>query len=394
MIKKLNELPIAGNRIFLRADLNVLSKKTTEISEYRLKALLPTLAYLRNAGAAKIVLASHVGSPQPGCIDEQLSTKRLVGWFGQHGFEVDFQSDLEQAWQQSQQNNGRMVLLENLRFFGGEKGKNLSFAKQLARLADVYVNDAFGALHRDDASLVLLAGQFAAERRGIGLLVQREMEALDVIKQNPAQPFIIMLGGAKLEDKIPLLECFLSLPEKNRPQSILIGGAVALAFARAQGLLCGAMVFSDVVFEAAKNIIGLAQKAGVRIVLPVDMIGENAKIYAFNQIGKDAVCGDIGPQTCQLFIQEIGKAKTIFVNGTMGVFEQDAYKVGTTQILKAVASVSGTTIIGGGDTVLAVDMLDLHDHYSFVSTGGGATLAYLAAGNPINDLPALKALEG
>ena len=443
-LKTLKHINVFGKRVFVRADLNVINKKTNEISEQRLRAIVPTLRYLQQAGVSKIILASHIGSPKVGVVDDNLSTKRLILWLEQQGFAVDFQSDLKEAQKQSIQNNGRLLLLENLRFFPGEKNKDLAFAQQLASLADVYVNDAFGALHRDDASLVLLAQQFSSDSRCIGLLVEKEIHMLDGLKNNPQQPFVIVLGGSKLEDKIALLECFLAAPpnkfsflkrsilryttplvlsvlrskmyrrmrggtqderfwslkyevqEKNNcPQTIIIGGAVALVFARAQGFSAGALECSEVAVAHAKKFIALAAEHSVQLVLPSDMLFQhNEKLVpcAFNNIPADATCGDIGPATCKQFVQELAKAKTIFVNGTMGICEQAAFHAGTKSVLQAAAQSNGTTIIGGGDTGAAVDTLGLHDKFTFVSTGGGATLAFLGACDPMQELAALHVL--
>jgi len=340
-------------RVFLRADLNVPIKDKKVMQDYRLRSILPTINAIQTDGN-KVILATHIGRPDASSrknfFDENLSTKILVPWFEQHGYSIDYEIDLLKAIEKSNRNPEKILLLENLRFFNGEQQTNVEFAKLLAQLADSYVNDAFGLLHRSDTSITLLPQEFDPDHRSFGLLVKKELQTLTALKENPQQPFLIILGGNKGETKLRALDTLLGKPKQTRPETILIGGAIAQDF--------------------PENLLKKAKQNSVTVVLPVDTQKDNNKNIV-----------DIGPKTIELFKKEIARAKTIFANGTMGICETKEHETGSREILQAVADSNATTIIGGGDAVAATFQFGLESKMSFLSTGGGATLAFLANAN-------------
>lgn len=344
------------------------------MDDYRIKGLLPTLSYLQQK-SCRVVIASHLGDPAPGSLDPSFSLRQLVPWFTEHKIQVGFAEDCRGLLR----NEYQFVLFENLRLFPGEKHHDISWAQELAHVADMYVNDAFGTLHRDDTSITLLPGQFEPENRCIGLLVEKELNALDQLRNKPTQPFMLVLGGAKLDDKIPLIERFMILPAAQRPEAILIGGALALPFLQAQGKQYSTTSFDPATIHSAQHTLQLAIEHNVEILLPIDF--------------KDKQCLDIGSKTIDLFKEKIAMAKTIFTNGTMGMYEKPEYQTGTRSILEAIAHTSGFTVAGGGDCAAAVHAFKLADQFGFISTGGGATLAYLAANDPYQKLPGLRVLS-
>lgn len=388
-------LKIDKKRIFLRSDLNVPIKNNLITNDFRLQSSLPTLHYLISR-QAKIVLATHLGNPKKP--ETLVSTRLLIPWFAQHGITIDFASDIEHA-QILQKNGSDIILLENLRLFPGEQSGDLTFARQLASLADIYINDAFGTIHRPDTSIALLPQQFDPSNRGIGLCVEQEIHALDKLKQHPAQPFVLVLGGAKLDDKIPLILQFLNAPLAQRPRTIIIGGALALPFLKVLDHNIGSIDLADQTVSIASTIIQQAAASNVSLLLPCDLatiqgaLGQPSIIYPVDQIPTNVLCVDIGPKTIQDFTQALAGAETILVNGTMGIYEQPEYQTGTRSILQAIANSSGYTVAGGGDCSAAVSMFGLEKYFSFISTGGGATLAYLGVADPLKELPGLHALN-
>ncbi len=385
---------LANKRIFVRADLNVPLDQGTITSDVRLKALMPTLLYLQ-ATSATIIIGTHLGSPTPDHCTPADSTQQLLAWFKQHGFDVRFHPDVTQPI--AQYNKGSIHLLENLRCYKGEKKADILFAKQLASLADIYVNDAFGTLHRNDTSIALLPSLFASNNRYIGLLVEKEITELEQLKTTATQPFVMIFGGAKLVDKIPLITNFLQKPLSQRPSAILLGGALALAFLKAQGLSIGSTTIASETITQAKSIIQMAQQYNVTLVLPTDFaiiegpLGSAPQYCSSTQIPANMQCVDIGPATITAFQHIITQARTIFINGTMGIFEYPGYQEGTKRIFQAAADCKGYSVLGGGDSSAAAEQLGLLTTFSFVSTGGGATLAYLGTNNPWSELPGLQA---
>lgn len=386
---------VKNQRVFVRADLNVPTQNSAIIDDFRLRSLLPTLMILIKANAAT-VLATHWGNPTPESPDPALSTQHLVAWFKQHHIPIAFAATLEQAAQL--QAPGRIVLLENLRFFVGEKKQDTSFAQQLAKLADYYVTDAFGVLHRSDTSVSLLPLQFAPNHRLIGLLIAREMRHLDNLTTQPTQPFMLVLGGAKLDDKVPLITTFLEKPTAQRITSCMVGGLTALAFIKASGHNTGTTLLESATVTHAATIMERALHKEVRIDIPSDVMiieserGATPTVCAADAIPVTATVVDIGPATIRQYLYNLTSAQTVFANGTMGIFEYPAYQQGTRAILQAIAAIKGYSVLGGGDTAAAAASCGLTASFGFVSSGGGATLAYLGSAHPLEQLPGLKAL--
>lgn len=384
-------------RIFLRLDLNVPFALDGSIQdEFRLQACLPTLTYLQKSGA-QLLLITHLGNPKPEHPDATLSTKQLIPWFAKQNFNVVYAAALHQAQEYVNQKQS-IVLLENIRFFHGEKELNQTFAQQLATLADVYVTDAFGALHRSDTSIALTPLQFAQTNRSIGFLIEQEMRHLDRLKNSPVQPFVLVLGGSKLADKLPLIQSFLKLPIPQRPEHIIIGGALALPFLQAQGINTGIAARDQQNINHALNTLQTAQKQQVMVHLPTDVavidgsLGSWATIVQVNNIKSPCQVVDIGPTTIARFNNIINTAQTIFANGTMGIYEYAAYQNGTHAVIQAITQSSAYSVIGGGDCAAAAHQYGLAKKITFISTGGGATLHYLSSQNPLHDMPGLHAL--
>lgn len=351
---------VAGKRVFLRADLNVPLTDGRIADDRRLNAILPTLRLLLST-ASRVVLASHLGRPNPAQPDPTLSTRHLLAWFAQQGLPASFASNLDQLPERG------LVLLENLRFWEGEtapEGRTY-FVGALAATADCYVNDAFGTMHRTDASIALLPRQFPAQERWYGLCVQQELTMLERLRQQPAKPFVALLGGSKVADKLPLITQLITRPAEHRLTHLLLGGLLALDLP-----------------NQAPDLLAVAAAHGVGVLTPTDYR------YADQQQPID-----IGPATTATFVGCLQQAKTIFANGTMGKYEEAAGRAGTRETLQAIAQTAAFTVLGGGDCPAAAEMMGIADKVSFVSTGGGATLAYLAATDPWQDLPGLRALK-
>jgi len=378
---KLRDLDLKEKTVFLRVDFNVPLDKNLEItSDARIKGALPTLNYLLEQGA-KIVAASHLGRPKGQSLP-QFSLKPVAERLSRRlsreiilapdviGTRVDkLKSDLL---------NGQILLLENLRFYTEETSNDRDFARELAKEIDYYVNDAFGACHRAHASVVAIT-EFI-EKSAAGFLVEKEVHALNKIIHNPEKPFIAILGGAKVSDKIPVIENLLT-----KAENILIGGAMAYTFFAAQGQGVGQSLVEKDKLELANQIRIKAREKNVNFLLPQDHIvaasmDDLASIQTIDSfpIPSDLMALDIGPKTIKAYSDIIGLAKTILWNGPMGVFEIPSFSKGTTQMAKAVAASDSLSIIGGGDSVSAVHKSGVSDFISHISTGGGATLEYIA----------------
>jgi len=387
----LKDLDFQGKRVFLRVDFNVPLDEESEIrDDTRIKAALPTINYLLEQ-KAKLTIASHLGRPG-GQFEPKLSLKpvseRLSAYIALEvllapeviGNQV---TKLKKELQENQ-----ALLLENLRFHPGEKANDSSFAQQLAQDIDYYVNDAFGACHRAHASVVGITAY--VEKSAAGFLVEKEVEYLGKAIHSPQKPYVAILGGAKVSDKIPVIENLL-----NKADHILIGGAMAYTFFKAMGNEVGRSRVEEDKTGLALSLLEKAKAKGVKIDLPEDHVVSTA-IDAEAEAGTvdsfpfstDLMGLDIGAKTIQKYQEIIAKARTIFWNGPMGVFEIEQFSQGTMKIAAAVAASSALSIIGGGDSVAAVYKAGVSDKISHISTGGGASLEYLAK----ETLPGLEAL--
>ena len=391
-MRSLHDLEVAGKRVFVRADFNVPLEHGRVSDATRIDATLPTLRWLLDRGAA-LVLASHLGRPK-GTRTAELSLRPVADVLSSRlGRPVTLAPDCIGAETEAlvaKMNRGDVVLLENLRFHPEEERNEPGFAAQLARLADVYVDDAFGAAHRAHAST---AGMVPlVHERAAGLLLAREVEMLSRLMRAPEKPFVAVLGGAKVSDKIGVIEHLLT-----RVTSFVIGGAMAYTFLRAQGKPVGRSRVEDDKVELARETLTRATQAGVAVLLPLDHLvadkpeaGAATRVVPAADFPPDMLGVDIGPETAKRYAAEIAAAKTVLWNGPMGIFEIDAFSHGTMAIADALAACRGVTVVGGGDSVAALARAGKTDAVTHVSTGGGASLEFLEG----RELPGVKVLEG
>jgi len=384
------ELNIKGKRVFIRADFNVpLDDNLNITDDRRIRSTLPTIDYAIDEGA-KVILASHLGRPK-GKVDPRFTiapvAKRLQRLLGK---EVIFAQDCIGPQVESivsKMKGGDVLLLENLRFHPGEEKNDEEFAKALARLADYYVNDAFGAAHRAHASIVGIPRFLPS---AAGFLMRKEIEYLKGTVQNPVRPFVAILGGAKVSGKIGVLENLVDKVDK-----VIVGGGMAFTFIKAMGYEVGDSLVETEMLEFAEMLRKKLITNAVKFYLPVDCVisqsietGSETKLVTTQEIPKGWRALDIGPASVKLFSEAIQDAKTIIWNGPMGVFEMDAFSRGTFAIAHSVADAYALTIVGGGDTDLAVHRAGVSDAVSFISTGGGASLQLLEG----KELPGIAAL--
>lgn len=378
--KTIRDVELKGKKILVRVDLNVpLDVQTHEISnDSRIRAALPTIKYLIDE-RSKVILCSHLGRPKGKVVEELrlapvakrlselldlpvISAKDCIG------------PEVEQAVSRLEEVD--VLLLENLRFHPEEEKNDPDFARALSRLADIYVNDAFGAAHRAHASTVSVAQYLPAVA---GLLMEKEIDFLNKALTDPVPPFAAITGGAKVSDKLGLLENIL-----GKVDYLLIGGGMCCTFLKAQNHEVGQSKVEDDKLDVARELMDKAAKSGVELVLPSDVVvadsfasGVPFKIVSVSEIPEGSYVMDIGPQTIERFATELRKCKTVIWNGPMGVFEFAEFRQGTEAIAKQLAQLEATTILGGGSTAEVVDELGLADKMSHVSTGGGATLKFL-----------------
>jgi len=378
-MRTVRDVDVAGRRVLVRCDLNVPLKDGQVADDTRIRAAMPTIEHLLGAGAAAVVMCSHLGRPK-GKPDPALSLKPVAGRVSELlGRPVAFGDQ-----------QGDLRLLENLRFDPREEANDPSLARELAALADIYVDDAFGAAHRAHASTVGVAELLPAVA---GLLLAGELEAFDRLLDHPRHPFVVVIGGVKVADKIGVIDRFTELAE-----TILIGGAMAFTFLAAQGLDVGASRKEDDDGQAtARKAFEDASARGCELLLPVDVVAADRFDAAAETrtVAADAIPAgwmglDIGPRTVELYGARIGPANTIFWNGPMGVFELEPFARGTIAVAEAVAGSEATSVVGGGDSVAAVNVAGVADRISHVSTGGGAALELLEG----KVLPGVAALEG
>jgi phosphoglycerate kinase len=386
----IEDVDIKGKKVFIRADFNVPLDDNLKITDdRRIRSTLPTINYAIDEGA-KVILSSHLGRPK-GRVDPRFSlapvAKRLQRLLNK---EVSFASDCIGGQVEelvSRMKAGDVLLLENLRFHPGEEKNDHEFARALANLGDVYVNDAFGAAHRAHASTVGVTKFLPAVA---GFLLREEIEYLKGAIDNPVKPFVAILGGAKVSGKIGVLERLAGKVDK-----VIVGGGMAFTFIKAMGYEIGDSLVEDQMIETAQKIRRKLKETGIKFYLPVDCViaqntepGAVIKIVTTLEIPKGWKALDIGPASVKLFSEAIQDAKTVLWNGPMGVFEMDAFSRGTFDIAHAVADAYALTIVGGGDTDLAVHRAGVSDSISFISTGGGASLQLLEG----KELPGIAAL--
>ncbi|MCL4814020.1 MAG: phosphoglycerate kinase [Vicinamibacteraceae bacterium] len=378
--RSVRDLPLAGRKVFIRVDFNVPLKSGTIKDDTRIRASLPTITYVIGQGATAI-LASHLGRPK-GKPNPEMSLRPVAARLGELlGRPVTFAEDCvgeaaEHAIAEAGPNG--VVLLENLRFHPEEEKNDAEFAKALAALADVYVNDAFGSAHRAHASTEGIVRH--VKEAAAGFLMANEVAYLGKALESPDRPFVAILGGAKVSDKLEVIQNLL-----GKVDALLIGGAMAYTFLKAQGKPVGKSLVEEELVDEARTILADAAGKGLTFELPSDhVVAERleAGVPAETLDVGDAAIGDrmgldIGPKTAARYAAVIADAKTVVWNGPMGVFEIDAFASGTMAVAKAVADVDATTIIGGGDSIAAVAKAGVSDRISHISTGGGASLEFL-----------------
>ena len=379
---------VRGQRVFVRADLNVPIADGRVGDDTRIRATLPTLRRLLDAGA-RVIVASHLGRPK-GKVDPKYSLAPVARRLGELlGRPVAFASDCVGAPADAAVaalRDGEILLLENLRFHAEEEKNEAGFAAALARLADVYVNDAFGTAHRAHASTAGMVPLLA--RAAAGDLMQRELEQLRRVLA-PERPFLCLLGGAKVSDKLSVLAAMA-----QRADAIAVGGAMAYTFLRAQGKPVGASLVEEERVADAQRVLAAAQAAGHALLLPTDhVVARKPEAGAEHRVVKEIPDGwlgvDIGPETAARYAAEASRARTIFWNGPMGIFEIDAFAKGTEAVARAVAASAAHSVVGGGDSLAAVNKLGLGGRIAHLSTGGGASLEVVEG----RELPGVVALE-
>ena len=387
----INDVQLRNHRVIIRADFNVPLDDSLQITDdTRIRSTLPTINHVVDDGG-KVILCSHLGRPK-GKFDPRYSLAPVAKRLGRLlGKEVIFAPDcIGHAVEGlvAKMRTGDVMLLENLRFHPGEETNDDAFSKSLASLGDVYINDAFGAAHRAHASTVGITKFIKTSVAGF--LLKKEIEYLEGAVENPVRPFVAILGGAKVSGKIGVIENL-----GKRVDKVIIGGGMAFTFLKAKGLEIGNSLVENDMLDFAKGIEEHAFSRGVKFYLPVDCVvaanrepGAESKIVPVQEIPKDWYALDIGPASVKLFTEAVQNAKTILWNGPMGVFEIDAYARGTLSIAHAIANAYALTIVGGGETAMAVHRARESENISFISTGGGAALELLE-GKPLPGLTAL-----
>ncbi len=395
MIRYIDDLQLTGKRVFIRVDFNVpLDEKRRVTDDTRIREALPTIQRALKMGG-KVILASHLGRPKKGPEPKyslEPAATRLAELLGK-SHEIILADDCVGDGVRKQVRDlqeGQVLVLENLRFHPEEEANDEAFARQLAELADVYVNDAFGTAHRAHASTAGMV-PFVKEKAA-GLLMRKEIEYLGKVVKNPEKPFVAILGGAKVSDKIKVIENLLP-----KVDAMLIGGAMAYTFLKVQGIEVGKSRVEEDKLDLARKLLSASERLGKPLVLPVDHVvgtepSENSPAIEDPEraIPADKMGLDIGPKTRDLYRQHIRSAKTVVWNGPMGLFEVEKFSAGTREVAQAMASLrDATTVVGGGDSAAAVQQMGLGEKMAHVSTGGGAALEFLEG----KELPGIKALE-
>ncbi len=386
----MKDIDVKGQRVFVRVDFNVPMADGAITDETRIRAAIPTIEYLVEQGA-KVILASHLGRPKGEVKEDMRLTAvgiRLAELMGKPVTKLD--ESIGQAVEEAVANmqDGDILLLENVRFHAGEEKNDPTLAQQFAQLADIYVNDAFGAAHRAHASTEGIAKHIPAVS---GFLMQKELDVLGKALSNPEHPFTAIIGGAKVKDKIGVIESLL-----EKVDHLIIGGGLSFTFIKAQGHDIGKSLLEEDKIELAKSFIEKAKAKGVQLHMPVDAVVANefsqdaeTQIVDVDAIPADWMGLDIGPKTAANYAEVIKNSKLIIWNGPMGVFEMDKFANGTKTVADAMATTAGYTVIGGGDSAAAVEKFEVADKMDHISTGGGASLELMEG----KELPGIVALN-
>lgn len=388
--KSVRNVDVRDKRVFCRVDFNVPMEGNRITDDTRIRAALPTIQYLIREGA-KVILASHLGRPK-GKVVEELRLDpvavRLSELLGQPVAKVDEVVGPHVREQVEKLQQGDILLLENVRFEPGEEKNDPDLSKGLAQLADLYVNDAFGAAHRAHASTAGIAAYLPSVS---GLLMQQELDVLGGALAKPQRPFTAIIGGAKVKDKIGVIANLL-----DQVDNLLIGGGLSFTFIKAKGYSIGKSLLEEDKLEMARSFIAQAEEKGVRLLLPVDVVAADqfspspqTKVVGIDAIPDDYLGMDIGPKTQEVFAEVIHASRLVIWNGPMGVFEYDRFAKGTEAVAEAVAKSEAFSIIGGGDSAAALEKAGLSEQVNHVSTGGGASLEFLEG----KELPGVAALD-
>lgn len=376
--KSVRDIDVKGKRVFVRVDFNVPLQNGEITDDTRIRETLPTIRYLIDNGA-KVILASHLGRPKGQVVEELRLTpaaQRLSELLGKPVAKADEAIGEKVQAMASELKEGDVLLLENVRFYPGEEKNDPELAKAFASLADLYVNDAFGAAHRAHASTEGIAHHLPAVS---GLLMEKELEVLGKALNNPDRPFTAIIGGAKVKDKIDVIDNLLNLAD-----NLIIGGGLSYTFIKAQGHEIGKSLVDNEKLDLALDFIKKAKEKGVNFLLPVDIVvtddfseNANTKVVGIDQIPADWEGIDIGPKTREIYADVIKKSKLVVWNGPMGVFEIEPFSKGTLAVGEACAETEAYTIIGGGDSAAAAEKFNLADRMDHISTGGGASLEFM-----------------
>ncbi|WP_409272168.1 phosphoglycerate kinase [Neobacillus sp. SCS-31] len=389
--KTLKDVDVKGKRVFCRVDFNVPMQDGKITDETRIRAALPTIQYLIDQGA-KVILASHFGRPKGKVVEEMRLAPvgdRLGELLGKNVLKAEEAYGDSVKGQISGMADGDVLLLENVRFYPGEEKNDSELAKEFASLADIYVNDAFGAAHRAHASTEGIAHHLPAVA---GFLMEKELEVLGSALSNPERPFTAIIGGAKVKDKIGVIENLL-----EKVDHLIIGGGLAYTFVKAKGHEIGKSLLEEDKIDLANSFMEKAKEKGVSFHMPVDVViaddfspDANSKVVGIEEIPADWEALDIGPKTAELYRDVIKNSKLVIWNGPMGVFEFDKFANGTKAVAEALAESESTySVIGGGDSAAAVEKFNLAEKMSHISTGGGASLEFMEG----KDLPGVSALN-
>ncbi|WP_368503338.1 phosphoglycerate kinase [Alkalihalophilus sp. As8PL] len=388
--KTVRDIDLKGKKVFCRVDFNVPMKNGEITDETRIRAALPTIEFLVDQGA-KVLLASHLGRPKGEVVEELRLTPvatRLSELLGKDVKKVDEAYGEEAEAAANSLSDGDVLLLENVRFYAGEEKNDPELAKAFASLADVYVNDAFGAAHRAHASTEGIAQHIPAVA---GLLMEKELDVLGKALSNPERPFTAIIGGAKVKDKIGVIENLL-----EKVDNLIIGGGLAYTFVKAQGHEVGKSLLEEDKVDLAKSFMDKAKEKGVKFYMPEDVIvaddfseDANTKVVDIDSIPSDWEALDIGPKTRDTYRSVIEESKLVIWNGPMGVFELQVFANGTKAVAEALSTSEAYSVIGGGDSAAAVEKFDLADKMSHISTGGGASLEFMEG----KQLPGVVALN-